>query len=683
MMLWSIKKSLPITIIYSFLLFMCFPMYITLAKNNAGDRFSYVGLYEIFMEISPLLIIVATIITGCFMFNIYHKKRSVDLYASLPIKKHTLFLSRYFAGLIVIIVPFAVFMTLGLFASGNVDYLNTVFTYNKLLAYAVSILNMYSMLAFFSMLCGGIVDTLVSFAVVNIGVASCLSLGVSLISSIVPGCFNLDINMIDRFTGMLLFALCPVIMPYLSGTFGDIYCNSDGVLTYYLGPDSLAVETKTLIIWFVLAVVYFVASVIIAKKRRNENVQNGFIFSFPKIVIQFLASAAAGLILGYLLVENFSTNDNGFKTMLLFMFSAFVGSLLAFLIVTLIYNKGAKRFVQSIPTFIGSFLAVAIFYLAISLGWVGVSSVPKVDKIKSVAVFSENEYDGNFEEISIVSSKDNEFEMVDFWIEDKDVIKDTVELHQAIIDGLHDEEGTFFNIDDHYTDNNSETNYEPRTIRIDYTLNNGRKISKTYRYNNYKYDNIKDELNDVISSDIYKKQYFKLANCNTGDEANVSLMRVYTGYRYTNENVTNVYYNDKFYGDTYYISDTEDLEDSNIHDSAVVNELFATLHEEFLADDNYADTQKANHCEYVEQTRDNFEIYDEIVYHIDISYATELNYEAAQKKIDKIEGIIPGRNMTDPNEYFAITRESYPKTFALLDEHFSKENTDQIYMYSK
>lgn len=685
MILWSLKKTLPITLIYSFLLFVCFPMYISLARKSAGaNKFDYVYCQEVLIEVVPTLLAIFTIVTACFMFNIYHKKRSVDLYASLPIKKHTLFLSKYFAGLIVIILPLVVFMSLGLFASFEINSLNSFVTYNKMLAYIVSVINMYSMLAFFSMICGGTLDTLVSFGVVNIGVASCLSLGTSLIGSIVPGYFNMDFITMDRFMYMLFFVFCPFIMPYMAGTFADVYQNSNGELVYSLGEDSLAVETKTLIIWFVLALVYLAASIIIAKKRRNENVQNGFIFSFPKFVIQFLASGAASLILSYFVVGELSAESTGFETLLLFMLSALLGALLGYFVVSLVYNKGPKRFVKAIPTFIVSFVAIAIFYLVISLGLVGVSSVPKVDNIKSVAVFSEDVFDYYYDDVSVVISKGNKFEKVNLFIEDKEVIKNTVALHQSIVDGLHDETGAFFKFSNYmyYEISDNEAGYEPNSIRIDYILNNGEKISRTYSKVHFKYDNIKDEFNSVISSDEYKQQYLKLANCVDADEANVSAMSIYASKRYTNVENTGTYSEEAYFGNTVGVmAGDEEWIETDIHDSKKVDELFSTLQEEFLADNNYAETLKANKCEYVKQTRDNFKIYDEIVYNIDISYTTKLSYEAAEKMIDELDGVKPSMHFQDPDNHLRITKDSYPKTFALLDSYFENDNADQIHLY--
>lgn len=690
MMLWSIRKSLPIAIIYSFLLFVIFPMYIILSRNNSSrSQFDYLDCYEICGMLGSVLICIFTIIIACSMFSIYHNKRSVDLYSSFPIKRHTLFLARYFSGLLLIIVPLIIFMTLGLLASFQITSVNVFITYYRMLAYIISIINMYSMLALFAMLCGGIIDTLISFGVVNIGVASCIYLVVDLISNILPGYYNMSIYVIDRFTRMVFFALCPFSMPFESSVFSGV---EYGYVTYgyrdtlseFIEPESLQIEIKTMVMWLALAIVYFVAAVIIAKKRKNENVQNSFIFSFPKVVIQVIASVAAGIILGYFFAENFLFENDGFKTMLLFMLGALMGSFVSFLIVTIIYNRGAKRFVKSLPAFVGSFAIIAIFYLVISTGLVGVSNVPKVDDIKAVAVFDDCDYYTS-DEIEVVFSKGTSFEKVNYFIEDKDIINSVVSLHQSIVDGLHDEMGTFFNLDTYifYSENEG---YEPDTIRIEYELTNGKKVSKVYTSHHYNYSNIIEAYNDIVSSDLYK-QNSKLVSCVTADEANVSCIDIYSTPRYTKNSIEGNYIDDSeyIYDEDYYeyIEEdyTEDYNSENLYDAEFVNQIYSSLRKEYLADKNYAETLKARYPEYVKPTDNNAEIYDEIVYNINLRYSTHLGI-ATEKKIEEL-GVEYDYCNLDPEENFAITKDSYPKTWELINNYFEQKEIDNLYLYPK
>ena len=682
MILWSLKETLPLTIIYSFLLFVCYPMYVMLSKNSSGpDKFDYADCQMVLLGVAPLIIGIFTIITACVMFSIYHKKRSVDLYASLPINKTTLFISKYVSGLLLLIVPLVIFMSLGLLVSGQVSSINAFVTYYRMLGYIVSIINMYSMLAFVSMICGGTVDTVVTFGVINAGVVGCLLSGVNLVNSIVPGLYDIDLQMYQPLTFMLLFSLCPFAMPYLFGMFSHIYSDAELTVDNFVNHEWFASESKALVVWFVLAIVYFVAGMLLVKKRNNENVQNGFIFNFPKVIIYIIASVGAGVIIGYFFASGFCVPNDGFKTMLMFIAGALIGSVLAYLIVTLIFNKGPKRFIKGLPVFAGSFVVVALFYVAIATGLIGVSNIPKVEDIKSVHVSGNNDYFHNTEVYPIVRSIGKEYEKTDLFIEDKDVIKNTVALHQAIVDGLHEEAGAFFNFYRYYSLDVVDGNYgyEPGTIVIEYKLNNGRKISKAYMDIYYDYEKLVDKYNAVISNDAYKQENNKLVKCSNANEANAFRIDFSAVDRYMNipfgakaedidaELVAN--------------EDTRSNEPVILKNIEAANLIYSTLREEFIADKEYAESLKANLPVYVKPTESNSEIYDEKAFKIKISFLAFNDMKEAENKVISI-GAISGACNIEPEENYTITKDKYPNTWALLNSYCEQENTNNINLYN-
>ena len=315
-----------------------------------------------------------------------------------------------------------------------------------------------------------------------------------------------------------------------------------------------------------------------------------------------------------------------------------------------------------------------------SSGLVGVASAPKVDSIESVCVLSsDNDYDFYGEVTPIIHTKGNEFEKTDLFIKDKTVIKNAVELHQAILDGLHEESGAFFNIYNNYSSGvANNTGYEPHTIRIEYNLNNGKRVYQNYVSNNFNYDKIKDKYNAVISSDVYKNNY-KLVKCADPVEANISRIDFSSAERYTNVDIRNPETYTDINGNITY-EDKEYLEPVDIDDSKAMNQIYSTLREEFIADKNYAETLKAKDCKYVKPTESNSAIYDEIVFNIDITYneAAKL-YPIVDSKAEEL-GVTPGYTL-DPIESFVITKEAYPKTWELLNSYCVNENTDQVYMF--
>ena len=680
MMKWSIKESLPVLIVYSFLLMVSFPMFIILLKQN-NYNFNYIES-QVF-DLGSFIAMCFSIVIGVMMFSIYHNKRSVDLFASFPIKRHTLFLAKYFSGLIILVVPLVVFIITGLLVSLQVNSETVFFTFFSMAGIVLGVINIFSMIAFLAMICGSVVDTLVTFGVVNIGVISCIFLGITIISSLLPGYSHLSIDFYELPVYMAFFLLCPVSMPFIGSSFiSTYYWEYDDSLSSFMNSDVMKIEIIYMAIWLLLSVVYVVAAIMIAKKRKNENVQNGFIYTFPKVVIQVIGSLAAAMILGWFFAESFSYYNDGFKTMLMFMLGALIGSFVAFLIVTLIYNRGTKRFVESLPVFACSFVAVGIFYLMISLGLVGVSYVPKAEDVKAVAVYADGDYryDVISDDLTVMVSKDNSFEEVDYFIEDKEFINSTVNLHQTIVDGLHDAMGTFFNFYGYFEVYHAD-GYEPYSIKIVYELNNGKKVSKAYSSGSYIYENMLDEYNAVASNDTYK-QCYKLAMCSTADEANVMFMDIYPHQRYTNTAPKTLEeyfdeYSDEYYSDENYIEDTT----FELNDSKVLNSIYISLREEYLADKNIAETLKAGYPQYVEPTDDNFAIYDEVSYTIDIGYSSDLGAYAYEKKLEQFDYNYYDY-IVDPNESYTITKETYPKTWELINSYFEQEeDCTALYLY--
>lgn len=245
--------------------------------------------------------------------------------------------------------------------------------------------------------------------------------------------------------------------------------------------------------------------------------------------------------------------------------------------------------------------------------------------------------------------------------------------------------GTFFNFYGYFEVYHAD-GYEPYSIKIVYELNNGKKVSKAYSSGSYIYENMLDEYNAVASNDTYK-QCYKLAMCSTADEANVMFMDIYPHQRYTNtapktleeysDEYSDEYYSDEYYSDENYIEDTT----FELNDSKVLNSIYISLREEYLADKNIAETLKAGYPQYVEPTDDNFAIYDEVSYTIDIGYSSDLGAYAYEKKLEQFDYNYYDY-IVDPNESYTITKETYPKTWELINSYFEQEeDCTALYLY--
>lgn len=430
---------------------------------------------------------------------------------------------------------------------------------------------------------------------------------------------------------------------------------------YYDGVNALADEIIIMALWAVLTVIYFVAAMKIAKIRKNENVQNGFIFRFPKVFIQVIATVGIGLIGGFVATTSFYFYDttNGLISLLLFMAGALIGSLGAFLITTLIYNKGAKRFIKELPVFAGSFAVLAVFYLVISLGLVGgVMSVPDVDDIKSASLDSPALIAYYKEEKPSFISVGDRYEKISYASEDKQYIEKVVAVHQAVVDNLHKKMGTFFNMS--WIDEEMPAD-APSKIEIVYELKNGKKIVKCYYWYNYNQEDIAEEYNAVINTEAYKNNY-KITKCDTAEEANVALMSIRRSAKYENN---------------YYQSTP--AEDEDVFDTELRNQIYTSLREEFIADKDLVRTMMSAWPGYIDST-----IPDEIVYSVEVNYDIfDDSYEEMCKTIEKEYGINANMEMlVDPQDVFYITRESYPNTWQLIDDYLESNDKTEMFLYS-
>ncbi|MEE0264512.1 MAG: ABC transporter permease [Acutalibacteraceae bacterium] len=713
MIISSIKNSGLLLVAYSFLLFIAFPVVVMLSKGNkTPDKFNYIDC-GVFNGFSTFVITVFTVIFAVGMFIIYHNKRSVDLYASLPMKRENLFMSKYFAGLIMLIVPLVVFMIAGLVVSGNFSATAVGMTFYKMLGFILSIVNGYSMIALLAMLCGGVIDTLVSFAVVNISIAGTIYMATNLVAFILPGYNQASLYGLSLKT-MLIMLLSPLAMTNIVGDF-----SFTKTPYYYDGVNALADEIIIMVLWAALAVGYFVAALKISKIRKNENVQSGFVFKFPMAITQAIASIGLGLNAGFVGVTSVGVTTvdtyqptSGVKTLLMFMAGAFLGTLGAYLITSLVYNRGAKNFVKSLPVFAGSFGALAVFYLLISLGLVGgVMDVPEAAKVKSVSFNSPSFSNYTYRDIPAVISVGDTYQEISYASEDEQYIENVVALHQAVVDNLHKEMGTFFNIA--WIDSPFSMSYEPSYLKIIYELDNGKKIFKYYNWYNYDYEDIKDQYNAILDTEVYKNNH-KITKCDTAKEANVSMLSIRELKRYSNNPMydTTLKVNTQEYIDRteqfnealaektgVEASDSDNvtsiggvmfeegvaIEDSEYYDSEFLNKLYTSLRKEFIADKNLSKTARASDPEYV----DTDNVPDEVVYGVDMNYDMPavkksralLEMDKAIKEKYDIPEDVAAEILIDSPENFIVTKDAYPETWKLINDYLQSNDKTSLFVF--
>ncbi|MEE0929502.1 MAG: ABC transporter permease, partial [Acutalibacteraceae bacterium] len=643
------------------------------------NRQTYEGVLFILTVLLPALTSIFTIIVGANMFSVFQNKRSMDLYGSFPVKRTTLFLSKYVAGIILLMVPLFVFGLLG----GIAPYMSrvSVETYNvvalvmsRCITIGVGVIASYTMFAFLSLCCGTTANTIISYAAINILYPFMLFMITFVFGICVPGFSHTLLNITpgyDMYTGELMFEPISGLVDCLCSPILGTFIGGDVVLFNMGESETLGVNisaAKYLVYWLIFIGVVFVASLFIAKRRKNENVQNGFVYTLPKIIVTILATIAMGLLAGFLFVFAFAGNIGKSETayVLYYLFGAFTGGLLAFTVLTLLYNRGINNFVKSLPVLAGSYAIVLVGGFVIATGVFGTDTyVPKPEKIESVIVTSDitrefsmindiydsSIYDVNFdnndkEEYAIKNhnwyiNKEGVITPADFRITDENIIKDTVEMHKYIVDNMHKYYGNLYGAtgaaDFDYEPDYNKTPYE---LQIIYKMKDGSIVKRTYDNGGYDVDKVRELYNKIASSEIYKKQYLPINLCDLNRAYKVEISGGMDG-------------RDPWF------SENGEPSITNAEKTAAATELLVALRKDIMADENFVDT-----CDIKDSV--NGTDYEKWIYgdemKIQISYNNDLY---SQKYNQHIHGLAC--------EEYIIPKDKYKNVWSVLEKYSDDE----------
>ncbi len=557
---WSLQRSVSIIAVYSCVLLLVLPVVLLCFSANNGVFYYILGtnysnfemLHKVFSMLYsfpvPLITVVFSIIVAVNMFNIFHNKRSMDLFASLPAKRTTLFFSRYVLGLAILLIPLLIISVL----AGTLFISDIGYILARVGMLSVSIIAGYTMFALMAVCCGTIVDTVISYIAINFAYPCCYFVIKFLIITTLPGLDNQLNYFADVNNGST------VAISLLSPIFGNFFCGScilsieENINTFTGLPNFV----EHLIYWLVFSAIVIVVTFVLTKKRKNENVQMGFIFILPKIIITIASSVGCGLLVGFIGMALF-LNGKGFTSW--FTIWGILGTFIAFLVITLIYNRGGKGFVKALPVFVVSVLLVLGIYLSINADIFGISrNVPNVEEVESVKVsqpfpvsFYACESDG-YNEYGVWYKDGNKVKRLTGFSTDKEVIENTVKLHKTIIDNIKNQ--------------NSSEKTESHNIEIVYKLKNGSTIKRFYTNNYYDVDIVNTQLQNIVNSEEYKKSNYILANYSDSMQINIEINNM---HRIASD---------------YAVADEENA--NNVIDKKIAKEFAEALHKDFMQDND-------------------------------------------------------------------------------------------------
>lgn len=372
--IWSVKKNIGMTALFAALLFVLsvLPFVRSMSVRAGSSSPASVWSIDIFIGIISASVLPITLIFSIIMsvrlYDYMQKKRSVDLFHSLPVGRVPILLGRWCAGLTVLFVPviitFCIFTSVlsayGLAGGYLLVSLNTM-----LKIMLISAAN-FTFCVFMAVCSGTTMDAVLSVIGINVCYPIFILCSYNIINYILPG-VNLDMSS----NPLLITAFSPLLSNYATAFTN---CSYDG---WWLGW------------WLFFTAALLTGACVIYKKRKSEVAENNFAIPIPKIIIRFFITAAVGMGIGLSL---FSQNTPGF------FFGVLCGSLIAHVAVEAIYSRGFKHLKKSMVWYGVFAAAFLVFYGSLATGFFGYDTrIPSAGDVKLATVdvnlpYSEHNY---------------------------------------------------------------------------------------------------------------------------------------------------------------------------------------------------------------------------------------------------------------------------------------------------
>lgn len=473
-----------------------------------------------------------TLFAASISFSYLHKKRTLDTFSALPMTRRTMFLSSFLSGITMVLLPLTLITIINMFMFISKPILLMVlFSYYGMIV--VSVLAAFSLTALMAVCCGKTADMVTSTLAINIFFPIGVVLFFTAVSVMVPG-YNELSNFLTRspLFIMLMLAFSPYFMaiaPMIQGLSRYNYYEYADSVSLYSNNESTRLNKlftqisenlsnsgmlNYAIFLIVFAAVFFALALLLVKRRKTESAQTGFAYKFPIYIVRFIISvtiAILGVIIAIVIVNGDGTVLSTPVFYITSLVGTVVGILLSHTIVTLIYNRGFKGFLNSLKAAVVAFAAMLVFGTVLATGFFGVANYsPAAEEIESIEI-------GSYYSEKIIFKEEESKELI-------------LNLHKSVVNqikypinpfDLFGSEDVVLDEENVYYELNGMQDFNP--LVINYKLKDGRTAERSYT-NQYLYsDEIRENIIKVQSTQEYINQLtiFKYSGNSTSTDINI------------------------------------------------------------------------------------------------------------------------------------------------------------------
>lgn len=343
------------------------------AESYIGYNISFFGEY--LTVAGGIIAYVGAVLVGLFGFRYLFKKKMVDTYHSMPIKRNKLFLVNYINGILVWLLPLLgcllittllsiINMNRHAAVALNIQVIGQLFKQMgiSLGTLLVSYLLVYHLVLIAVMISGNILNTLVSTCILGGGAVSVYLLGYAFLEMYMDTFYGTGAGAeVAMYVSPLVSAGYVLYMRILGEGFGTVL-SINVLITLLLG----------VLAWYLYL------------KRASELAEQGIKNKVATFIMKLVTGVAAGMggWLFFVMITQYDSYGWG-------IFGAVLVSVVVFGVLDMIFHMDFKAFVASKFTMAGCTVLTVLICLAFSLDWLGYDAyVPDAEDVKSLAFYS-------------------------------------------------------------------------------------------------------------------------------------------------------------------------------------------------------------------------------------------------------------------------------------------------------
>lgn len=415
--------------------------------------------YAIASCIALAIAILSGAIIAISIFNYLYKKSTVDMNLSLPLTTRQRFLSEYFAGLTIYIVPAIIGGLIGtvILLTGKHElmeflkytiYIGSVVIIGMILYYSLTVLILSC--------CGSLFETILSTLLIN----AMLPVSIYLLSYTIISNDSFGLSSNSLFLNQI----------FISSPIG----NAAFIIYFFNNVNMYGnVNTNLYVHWLIPTLIFTVLIVLLSyflyKKRKAEQVSKPYVYKFIYYAILFFVTFCIISIFKVSTGSSDYTAQTDSTPIDASFFPAVMCSGIVFFIMEIISNRGFKKFWLSILKFAGTITCIyAVLLLCHATNGFGVNKyVPLEGAVDNVIIDFDNTSTYNLP------------------IRNKHTIHDVVSLHEKVIKEKYEDKNTSHKeIPESELDqrikNGALATYNRNNISITYYLKNGSILTREY-----------------------------------------------------------------------------------------------------------------------------------------------------------------------------------------------------------